>query len=66
VIRTRPKLLIRASRPEAPSATFSRPQGCHVQLLGDREYMDQILDGIGKVNDHLDEVRRYFELQGDQ
>jgi L-glutamine:2-deoxy-scyllo-inosose/3-amino-2,3-dideoxy-scyllo-inosose aminotransferase len=38
----------------------------HVQLLGDREYMDQILDGISKVNDHLDDVKRHFERQGDQ
>ncbi len=38
----------------------------HVQLLGDREYMDQILDGIGKVNEHLDDVRRHFELRGDR
>jgi L-glutamine:2-deoxy-scyllo-inosose/3-amino-2,3-dideoxy-scyllo-inosose aminotransferase len=37
----------------------------HVQLLGDRAYMDQILAGIGKVNEHLDEVRRHFQLQGD-
>jgi L-glutamine:2-deoxy-scyllo-inosose/3-amino-2,3-dideoxy-scyllo-inosose aminotransferase len=38
----------------------------HLQLLGDREYMDQILHGIGKVNEHLDGVKRHFELQGDQ
>lgn len=32
----------------------------HVHLLARREYLDQILDGVRKVNDHLDDVRRHF------
>jgi L-glutamine:2-deoxy-scyllo-inosose/3-amino-2,3-dideoxy-scyllo-inosose aminotransferase len=38
----------------------------HVQLLGDREYMDRILDGISKVNEHLEEVKQHFAQQGER
>ena len=32
----------------------------HTHLLGERAYLDQVLDGIAKVNDNLPSVREHF------
>jgi len=36
----------------------------HVHLLGDQDYLDQLLAAVRKVNDRLDAVKAHFATQG--